>query len=108
MGKIGSSFDSFLEEQGLADEAYAEAEKRVIAWQLAEAMKAAKVSKTELAKRMNTSRAVVDRMLDPQNSSLTLLTMSKAARALHRRVVISFEEPRTIRKRTVRKKKAAK
>ncbi len=109
MAKVGSTFESFLKDANIADEVYAEAEKKVFAWQLEEAMKSAKVSKSELAKRMETSRAAVDRMLDPTVPSLTLITMTKAARALNRRIVISLEDRApTRKKRGAKAKRAAK
>ena len=79
---IGSSFDDFLAEEGLLEEANAIAAKRVIAWQLAQAMKHAGISKTEMAARMRTSRAAVNRVLDANDTALTLDTLSKAAVAV--------------------------
>jgi len=79
---IGSSFDDFLAEEGLLEEATAIAAKRVIAWQLAEAMKQGGVSKTEMAARMRTSRAAVNRVLDENDTALTLDTLSRAAAAV--------------------------
>ncbi|MGX9721458.1 helix-turn-helix domain-containing protein [Stenotrophomonas acidaminiphila] len=79
---IGSSFDDFLAGEGLLEEANAIAAKRVIAWQLAEAMKQAGVSKTEMAARMRTSRAAVNRVLDENDTALTLDTLSRAAAAV--------------------------
>ena len=107
MAKVGSTFESFLKDTNIADEVYAEAEKKVFAWQLEEAMKAANVSKSELAKRMETSRAAVDRMLDPTVPSLTLITMTKAARALNRRIVISMEDRAPTRKKRTAKRKSS-
>lgn len=80
--RIGSSFDDFLAEEGLLEYANATAAKRVIAWQLAEAMKHAGITKTEMAARMHTSRAAVNRVLDENDTALTLDTLSKAAAAL--------------------------
>lgn len=80
--RIGSSFDDFLEEEGLLEDANATAAKRVIAWQLAGAMKQAGITKTEMAARMHTSRAAVNRVLDENDTGLTLDTLSKAAAAL--------------------------
>lgn len=80
--RIGSSFDDFLAEEGLLEYANATAAKRVIAWQLAEAMKQAGITKTEMAARMHTSRAAVNRVLDENDTALTLDTLSKAAAAL--------------------------
>lgn len=80
--RIGSSFDDFLAEEGLLENANATAAKRVIAWQLAEAMKQAGITKTEMAARMHTSRAAVNRVLDENDTALTLDTLSKAAAAV--------------------------
>jgi len=84
MGKknIGSSFDDFLKEQAMLEDATAFAIKRVIAWQIAEEMKHQKITKTELAKRMHTSRAALNRLLDEEDTSLTLTTLASAAAAL--------------------------
>lgn len=79
---IGSSFDDFLEEQAMLGDATAVAIKRVIAWQIAEEMKHQKITKTELAKRMHTSRAALNRLLDEEDTSLTLTTLASAAAAL--------------------------
>ena len=79
---IGSNFDDFLEEEGLREEVTAAAMKRVIAWQLAQAMKVRKISKTEMAARMRTSRMVVNRLLDEQDTSVTLATLARASVAL--------------------------
>jgi len=79
---IGSSFDDFLAQEGGLDEVTAVAVKRVIALQLGQAMKEAGVTKSALARRMHTSRTVVDRVLDPSDSSLTLDTMTRAANAM--------------------------
>ncbi|NIJ41428.1 putative transcriptional regulator [Parvibaculum indicum] len=79
---LGSSLDDLLEEEGLLAEAQAIAIKRVLAWKLAEAMKEENLTKSALAKTMNTSRSALDRLLDPDNPSVTLLTMEKAAAAI--------------------------
>jgi DNA-binding Xre family transcriptional regulator len=81
-GKIGSSFDSFLKEEGCYETA--RAIKRVLARQLDELMKKEAISKTELARRMRTSRAQLDRLLDPENESVTLATLARAAQAVGR------------------------
>ena len=83
---IGSTFDSFLEEEGILDEVETAAIKRVIAWQLAEAMKAGKISKKTMAERMGTSRSQLDRLLDPENSAVQLQTIARAARAVGKRL----------------------
>ncbi len=85
---IGSSFDDFLQEEAILEDATAVALKRVIAWQLAEAMKAQKVSKKALAERMHTSRSAVDRALDQNDAGMTLATLTSAARALGQRVEV--------------------
>lgn len=87
---IGSSFDDFLAEQGILDETTAVAQKRVLAWQVAEAMRKRRLTKAEMAKRMRTSRAALDRLLDPDNASVTLATMGRAAAALGKRLRIEL------------------
>jgi hypothetical protein len=86
----GSSFDSFLEEDGILEEVTATAMKRVLAWQLAEAMKKQKVTKSQMAKRMKTSRAAVDRLLDAENTAVTLQTMGRAAAVLGKQLTIGL------------------
>ncbi len=83
---IGSSFDDFLQEESLLDSSTAVALKRVIAWQIDQEMKAQKLTKTELAKRMHTSRAALNRLLDEIDASLTLTTLASAAAALSKKV----------------------
>lgn len=85
---IGSGFDDFLVEQGLAEEVSAATLKRVIAWQIEEAMKIKRMSKKALAERMHTSRTAVDRALDHNDSGMTLATLASAARALGQRVEV--------------------
>ena len=84
--RIGSSFDSFLEAQGLRDEVTVVAMKRVVAWQIAEAMKRSGLTKVAMAARMRTSRTVLDRLLDADDTGLTLDTLHRAASALDMRV----------------------
>jgi predicted XRE-type DNA-binding protein len=79
---VGSDFDDFLRNERLLDDAAAVAAKRVVAFQIAQEMKRAQLTKTELAQRMKTSRPVVDRLLDPSNRSVTLSTLGKAASAV--------------------------
>jgi antitoxin HicB len=79
---IGSTFDSFLEEEGTFEEVDALAQKRVIAWQIEQAMAQQSINKVEMAERMKTSRSQVDRLLDPQNNKLQLETLQRAARAV--------------------------
>jgi antitoxin HicB len=81
---IGSAFDDFLKEEGIFEEVQAGALKKVMAHQLGEAMKAQKLTKVEMAKRMNTSRSALDRLLDPHNASVSLDTLTRAAAAVGR------------------------
>jgi len=87
---VGSSFEDFLKEDGRLEQATALAVKRVLAWELDRAMKEANVSQAELARRMKTSRAVVHRLLDADDPSVTLATISKAATALGRSVRVAL------------------
>lgn len=88
----GSSFESFLEEEGLLEEATAKAIKRMMAWQLEQAMKQRKVTKAALAKRLRTSRSQLDRILDPANDQVSLASLDKAAHAVGKRVRFELEE----------------
>jgi antitoxin HicB len=81
---IGSSFDSFLREEGLYEEVSATAIKRVVARQIETAMKQERLTKAEMARRMHTSRAALDRLLDPDNDAVTLITLRKAAAVVGR------------------------
>jgi antitoxin HicB len=83
---IGSSFDSWLREEGIYEEVSAAALKRVLARQVAAAMKREQFSKAEMARRMGTSRAALDRLLDPEYDAITLSTLCKAAQAVGRQV----------------------
>ena len=83
---IGSSFDSWLREEGFYEETTSTAIKRVLARQVEAAMKDQNVSKAEMARRMRTSRAALDRLLDPGNDAVTLSTMQKAAAAVGRQI----------------------
>ena len=87
---IGSRLDEFLEEEGLLAEAEAAATKRVIAWQIENMMRGEGLSKSEMARRMGTSRSALDRLLDPSNPSVTLLTIERAARALGKKVRVEL------------------
>ncbi|MDL1975886.1 MAG: helix-turn-helix domain-containing protein [Deltaproteobacteria bacterium] len=87
---IGSSFDDFLEEEGLLAETEAVAIKRVIAYQVSQLMKSQKLSKVAMARQMNTSRSALDRLLDPKNTSITLQTLERAAHAIGKRLRIEF------------------
>jgi len=81
---IGSSLDDFLKEEGVLVETRAAVLKETLAWQLQRAMEKDSISKVEMARRMNTSRAALDRLLDPGNASVTLQTLSRAAHAVGR------------------------
>lgn len=87
----GGSFDAFLEEEGILEEVDAVAVKRVIAWQLQQEMAARHISKKALAERLNTSRTQVDRLLDPENASVNLTTITRAAREVGLRFTVSME-----------------
>jgi predicted XRE-type DNA-binding protein len=87
---LGSPFDDFLKDEGLHDEARVHAIKRVLAWQIEQAMTEQSLSKTEMAKRMNTSRAQLDRLLDPQNDKVQLDTLQRAASALGRKLHVEL------------------
>lgn len=87
---IGSDFDDFLSEEGLLEEAEVTAVKRVLAYQISQLMEAQNISKTEMARRMQTSRAALERLLDPENHSVTLQTMDKAARSLGKRLRLTL------------------
>ena len=78
---FGSAFDDWLKEQGIYEEVTTHATKRVLAWQIEQAMKAQGISKVEMARRMGTSRAHLDRLLDPDNDKVQLDTVQRAAAA---------------------------
>lgn len=86
---MGSSIDAFLHEEGIFEEAQAQAIKEVVAWQLAEAMKKKKISKNKMAKLLKTSRTQVDRLLNPKND-ITLGSLQRAAAMVGRRVNIEL------------------
>ncbi len=86
---MGSSIDDFLKEEGIFEEAQAQAIKEVVAWQLAEAMKKQKISKNKMARLLKTSRTQVDRLLDPKND-ITLSSLQRAAAMVGRRVSIEL------------------
>jgi antitoxin HicB len=86
---MGSSIDDFFKEEGIFEEAQTQAVKEVVAWQLAEAMKKKKISKSKLATLLKTSRTQVDRILDPKND-ITLGSLQRAAAIVGRRVMIEL------------------
>ncbi|WP_417553253.1 Fis family transcriptional regulator [Marinomonas fungiae] len=87
---IGSSFDEFLEDTGALAETNAVAIKRVIAWEIQQKIELEHISKSTMAKRMNTSRSALDRLLDPNNTSVTLHTLDNAAKALGKTLKIEL------------------
>lgn len=87
---LGSAFDDFLKEEGWLAEAEAVAIKRVIAFQAAQLMETSRISKTTMAKRMQTSRSAIEWLLDPNNESVTLQTLERAALALGKRLQIEL------------------
>ena len=89
-GGIGSSFEDFLTEEGTLEETTAVAVKRVLAWQLEQAMEQQHITKKQMAEAMETSRSQLDRILDPDNVRIQLDTMMKAARVLGRKVRIEL------------------
>jgi DNA-binding Xre family transcriptional regulator len=93
---IGSSFGEFWEEEGIRAQVEEAAYKRVLAWQILQSMKKKHLSKSEMAKAMKTSRAALDRLLDPKNGSVTLRTLERAAAAVGKRLHITLvdEAPR--------------
>jgi antitoxin HicB len=87
---IGSSFESWLEEEGILEESTNFAVKSVLAWQLAQAMKKKKMTKQQMAAAMNTSRAQLDRVLDPKSGNATLETLQRAAQAVGRKLKVEL------------------
>ena len=83
---IGSSFDDFLVQEGMLEEVEAGAIKKIIAYQLQEAIQKEQLTKTALAVQLETTRAAVNRLLDPENESITLLTLKKAANVLGKKL----------------------
>jgi antitoxin HicB len=93
----GSTFDSFLEEEGIREEVEAVAIKRVLAWQLKEAMQEQQKTKQAMARQLRTSRSQLDRLLDPRNVSVTLDTINRAASALGKRLIIRVADAKVKR-----------
>ena len=87
---IGSSFDSFLEEEGTLVETTEVAIKRVLAWQIEQAMEERALTKAEMARRMQTSRSQLDRLLDPRQTHVKLHTMQRAAAVIGKRLRIDL------------------
>jgi len=87
---LGSTLDGFLEEQGVLEEFRAQATKDVIAWQLEQAMHERKLSKSDMAKLMHTSRAQLNRLLDPKDGKVTIETLQRAAADVGRKVQLQL------------------
>ena len=87
---LGAPFDAFLREHDLYEEATLAATKRVLAEQIRQAMDQQQLSKSEMARRMQTSRAAIERLIAPENESVTLQTLDKAARAIGRRLAVAL------------------
>ena len=86
----GSDFDEFLAGEGILEEVTARAHQRLLALQLQDAIEATQLTKTELAERMQTSRSQLDRLLDPENTSVTLDSLERLARAVGKRLVVEL------------------
>jgi len=89
-GAVGSTLDDFLKEDGTYESTQAVAIKRVLAWQIGQAMERKHITKAEMARRMDTSRSQLDRLLDPDSDSVTLETLARAARAVGRQVRVEL------------------
>ena len=89
-GAIGSTFDDFLKEDSSYEATQAVAIKRVLAWQIGQAMERKHITKADMARRMDTSRSQLDRLLDPESNSVTLETLARAARAVGRQVKVEL------------------
>ena len=98
--RSGSTFDSFLEEEGILAEAEAVALKRVIAWQIERAMAARGVTKNALAKRLSTSRTQIDRLLDPAHVGVSIETIARAAKAVGKRLTFQVVDAQATRRRS--------
>lgn len=88
----GTMLDDFLEEEGLLEDAEAVAIKRVISYELKKAMQKRHISKTQMADKLRTSRAALDRLLDPDNTSVTLNTLVKATAIIGKKLHIFYSE----------------
>jgi antitoxin HicB len=86
----GSNFDDFLAEEGILEEVTGKAQKRLLAYQVADIMTESNLTKTELAVRMNTSRSQLDRLLDPENTAVTLDSLNRLAQAVGKQLKVEF------------------
>ncbi len=99
---LGSTLDSFLDEEGILAEADAAAIKSVLSWKLKQAMKKKRLTKESVAKKMKTSRSQLDRLLDPNYTGVTLSSITRASKVLGLRLqyfVVDNEKPKQIKKR---------
>ncbi len=87
---LGSTLDRFLDDEGILADATARAQKKVLAYQLAEEMKSQEISKSEMARRMNTSRSQIDNLLDPDNNRFRIDTAQKAAAAVGKKLIVGL------------------
>ena len=97
----GSSFDSFLDEQGIREEVEAVATKRVLAWQLEQEMRKQRKTKQAMARELRTSRSQLDRLLDPRNTAVSLEIITRAAKVLGKRVTVRITDARSARRRAL-------
>ncbi len=95
----GSSFDSFLDEAGIKDEVDLRVKKKVLARQILARMKHSGITKTTLAERMKTSRSAVERLIDPDDTGITFVTLAKASAALDLNLLVSLEERPAVKQR---------
>ena len=86
----GSDFDDFLREEGILEEVTARAHKRLLALQLSEVMEQSNITKTQLAQRLQTSRSQLDRLLDPDNTAVTLDSLERLAHAVGRQLKVEL------------------
>lgn len=86
----GSNFDDFLEEEGILEEVSAKAHKRLLALQLADIMQESKINRTRLAEKLHTNRSELDRLLDPENTAVTLESLERVALAVGKRLRVEF------------------
>jgi hypothetical protein len=99
----GSSFDEFLEEEGIREEVESAAIKRVLAWQFEQEMGRQQKTKQAMARELKTSRSQLDRLLDPRNTAVSLDTLSRAARVLGKRLVLEIRDQPTAQRPVVRR-----
>jgi antitoxin HicB len=96
----GSSFDAYLEEEGILEEVREHAIKAILAFQLGQAMKERNLSKKKMAEELHTSRTQITRMLDPTNDAVTLATLSKAAKLVGKKIRLDLVDARPVNARS--------